>query len=155
MMISNMRLCRRKVGSCPTPAKFWNCRFVRQEPPNVSILKSLEAHKEAHESMESGNTTDSTVPVTVLTGFLGSGKTTLLNYILREEHGKKIAVIENEFGQVGIDDGLVINAEEEVFEMNNGYKHLLLWFLRLKLIISGAFAVLSVGILFVFWPSWR
>jgi G3E family GTPase len=61
------------------------------------------------------------IPVTVLTGFLGSGKTTLLNYILRENHGKKIAVIENEFGQVGIDDGLVINAEEEVFEMNNGF----------------------------------
>ncbi len=60
------------------------------------------------------------IPVTVLTGFLGSGKTTLLNYILREKHGWKIAVIENEYGQVGIDDGLVINAEEEVFEMNNG-----------------------------------
>ena len=63
---------------------------------------------------------DETVPVTVLTGFLGSGKTTLLNYILREKHGKKIAVIENEFGQVGVDDALVIDVEEEVFEMNNG-----------------------------------
>ena len=62
----------------------------------------------------------SKVPVTVLTGFLGAGKTTLLNYILTEQHGKKIAVIENEFGEVGIDDALVLNAEEEIFEMNNG-----------------------------------
>ena len=63
---------------------------------------------------------DGRVPVTVLTGFLGSGKTTLLNRILTEEHGMRIAVVENEFGEVGIDDALVIGAEEEVFEMNNG-----------------------------------
>jgi G3E family GTPase len=60
------------------------------------------------------------IPVTVLTGFLGSGKTTLLNRILSEQHGQRIAVIENEFGEIGIDHGLVINADEEVFEMNNG-----------------------------------
>jgi G3E family GTPase len=62
------------------------------------------------------------IPVTVLTGFLGSGKTTLLNYILNEFHGKKIAVIENEFGEIGIDDALLkVNTEEEIFEMNNGW----------------------------------
>ncbi|MCI3180722.1 cobalamin biosynthesis protein CobW [Caulobacter sp. CCUG 60055] len=63
--------------------------------------------------------TDKT-PVTVLTGYLGAGKTTLLNRILSEDHGKRYAVIVNEFGEIGIDNDLVVGADEEVFEMNNG-----------------------------------
>eukprot|EP00793_Prasinoderma_coloniale_P000977 PRCOL_00007067-RA len=64
--------------------------------------------------------TEGKVPVTIVTGFLGAGKTTLINHILTGNHGKRIAVIENEFGEIGIDDALVIETQEEVFEMNNG-----------------------------------
>ncbi|MBV9753989.1 MAG: GTP-binding protein [Hyphomicrobiales bacterium] len=60
------------------------------------------------------------IPVTVLTGYLGAGKTTLLNRILTEEHGRKFAVIVNEFGEIGIDNELIVGADEEIFEMNNG-----------------------------------
>jgi len=60
------------------------------------------------------------IPVTVLTGYLGAGKTTLLNHILTQEHGQKIAVIVNEFGEIGIDNQLVIDSDEEILEMNNG-----------------------------------
>ncbi len=59
------------------------------------------------------------IPVTVLTGYLGAGKTTLLNRILSEPHGKRYAVVVNEFGEIGIDNELVVGADEEVFEMNN------------------------------------
>ncbi|WP_322061088.1 GTP-binding protein [Paraburkholderia sp. J63] len=62
----------------------------------------------------------SQVPVTILTGFLGSGKTTLLNYILTERHGYRIAVIENEFGEVDVDSDLVLTSDEEIFQMTNG-----------------------------------
>ena len=66
------------------------------------------------------DTTASKIPVTVLTGYLGAGKTTLLNRILTEDHGKRYAVIVNEFGEIGIDNDLVVGADEDVFEMNNG-----------------------------------
>jgi G3E family GTPase len=64
--------------------------------------------------------TDTQVPVTVLTGYLGAGKTTLLNRILSENHGRKYAVVINEFGELGVDNDLVVETDEEVFEMNNG-----------------------------------
>ena len=65
--------------------------------------------------------TPSLIPVTILTGFLGSGKTTLLNYILKQPHGHRIAVIENEFGEAGIDNELLIQEQgEQIIEMNNG-----------------------------------
>ena len=64
--------------------------------------------------------TEAQVPVTVLTGYLGAGKTTLLNRILTEQHGRKYAVIINEFGELGVDNDLVVDTDEEVFEMNNG-----------------------------------
>ncbi len=63
---------------------------------------------------------DTQIPVTVLTGYLGAGKTTLLNRILTENHGRKFAVVINEFGELGVDNDLVVDADEEVFEMNNG-----------------------------------
>jgi len=60
------------------------------------------------------------VPVTILTGFLGSGKTTLLNRILKEDHGRRIAVIENEFGEIGVDNDIIETGDEQIVEMNNG-----------------------------------
>mmetsp|Transcript_4574 Transcript_4574/g.15771 ORF Transcript_4574/g.15771 Transcript_4574/m.15771 type:complete len:336 (+) Transcript_4574:54-1061(+) len=60
------------------------------------------------------------VPVTIVTGFLGAGKTTLVNYLLKEQHGKRIAVVINEFGEVGVDDLLVVSTQEEILELNNG-----------------------------------
>ena len=60
------------------------------------------------------------VPVTILTGFLGAGKTTLLNRILKEDHGQRIAVIENEFGEVGVDSAIIEKSDEQIVEMNNG-----------------------------------
>lgn len=84
------------------------------------VAKTEAAAKAAKEKTGS----DAKVPVTVLTGFLGSGKTTLLNHILHEFHGKRLAIIENEFGEVGIDDSLIeagpLAMEENVIEMNNG-----------------------------------
>jgi G3E family GTPase len=70
--------------------------------------------------MPEQSSSEKKIPVTVLTGYLGAGKTTLLNRILSEPHGKKYAVIVNEFGEIGIDNDLVVGADEEIFEMNNG-----------------------------------
>ena len=80
--------------------------------PPSALLRTRESFLE--------NWMSDKTPVTVLTGYLGAGKTTLLNRILSEPHGKKYAVIVNEFGEIGIDNDLVVNADEEVFEMNNG-----------------------------------
>jgi G3E family GTPase len=79
-------------------------------------------HNNRHVSCSHSQETSMTqqIPVTVLTGYLGAGKTTLLNRILSEPHGKKYAVIVNEFGEVGIDNDLVVDSDEEIFEMNNG-----------------------------------
>lgn len=67
------------------------------------------------------NTSSSTIPVTILTGYLGSGKTTLINHILTVQHGQRIAVIENEFGEEGIDNELLVqDRDEQIIEMNNG-----------------------------------
>merc|ERR1711990_255719 len=70
--------------------------------------------------MDINNGSETKVPVTILTGYLGSGKTTFVNYLLKENHGHKFAIIENEFGEVGIDDGLILQSSEEIIEMMNG-----------------------------------
>jgi G3E family GTPase len=72
------------------------------------------------QTAEAASTVPAQIPVTVLTGYLGAGKTTLLNRILTEDHGRRYAVIVNEFGEIGIDNDLVVDTDEEVFEMNNG-----------------------------------
>ena len=71
-------------------------------------------------AIEAGKALQERIPVTVLTGYLGAGKTTLLNRILSEDHGRRYAVIVNEFGEIGIDNDLIVNTDEELFEMNNG-----------------------------------
>merc|ERR1719253_1120894 len=105
------------LGAKKRAAQEYTCAV--QLSPGDAVQAKLKAVTENPEEE-----TDGKVPVTVITGFLGSGKTTLVNRILQEHHGKRIAVIENEFGEVGIDDALVRGGqhmeEENIVEMNNG-----------------------------------
>lgn len=97
----------------------WPTEVLERIEKADARYRARQGHNDERRRMEE----DAKVPVTVITGFLGSGKTTLLNRILREQHGKRIAVIENEFGEVGIDSHLVEQAErttETIVEMNNG-----------------------------------
>jgi len=88
------------------------------QPPRVAVVAQRSGGREVGENMS--EQTSPKIPVTVLTGYLGAGKTTLLNRILSENHGRKYAVIVNEFGEIGIDNDLIVGADEEIFEMNNG-----------------------------------
>src|SRR5579872_6828028 len=96
----------------PAPLSYISLRFSPALTGRQETLPLMPAASEQ-------NAKDK-IPVTVLTGYLGAGKTTLLNRILSENHGRKYAVIVNEFGEIGIDNELVVGADEEVFEMNNG-----------------------------------
>src|SRR4051812_23711962 len=88
---------------------------AKAEPPSY-MEPTIKPASRTHSMSE----TQTQIPVTVLTGYLGSGKTTLLNRILSENHGKRYAVIVNEFGEIGIDNDLIVESDEEIYEMNNG-----------------------------------
>jgi len=109
------------LGAAKRAATEYGCAVTLA--PDDEELKAKQSKVEASGSQLSKDA-DNKVPCTILTGFLGSGKTTLLNHILEANHGKRIAVIENEFGEVGIDDSLVkggsMAEEENIVEMNNG-----------------------------------
>src|ERR1700678_3758699 len=100
--------CRYPAGS----SCCWGWDWRRREP--------IWMHPPIEAAMSDTSPASGQIPVTVLTGYLGAGKTTLLNRILSENHGRKYAVIINEFGELGVDNDLVVDSDEEVFEMNNG-----------------------------------
>mgnify|MGYP003114253792 CR=1 FL=1 len=92
------------------------------QPRAFAIGRAYIVGRSTRETLmsDTARQTDAQIPVTVLTGYLGSGKTTLLNRILSEDHGRKYAVIVNEFGEIGIDNDLIVESDEEIYEMNNG-----------------------------------
>src|SRR6476620_1729607 len=95
--------------------------WLRQPAPQQALhWRRPPRYKRRNPAPASGAAMSDKIPVTVLTGYLGAGKTTLLNRILSEDHGRKFAVIVNEFGEAGIDGDLIVGADEELFEMNNG-----------------------------------
>ena len=106
-----------RLGQGPSSRGSAGAKSQRLAAPRRSPMFGL---MRAPAPMPSETRTAEKIPVTVLTGYLGAGKTTLLNRILSEHHGKKYAVIVNEFGEIGIDNDLIVGADEEVFEMNNG-----------------------------------
>ena len=118
-------LCRRHGGTATAGA---TGRTKRSRRPSATplpmraegLLYAMLHHSFQETTRVTASHEPEKIPVTVLTGYLGAGKTTLLNRILSEPHGKRYAVVVNEFGEIGIDNELVIGADEEVFEMNNG-----------------------------------
>src|SRR5215831_10186875 len=96
------------------------CRETRYVGDFATRKRNLYIRGRTLESCMADRIDSNKIPVTVLTGYLGAGKTTLLNRILSEPHGQKYAVIVNEFGEIGIDNDLIVGADEEIFEMNNG-----------------------------------
>ncbi|CAK0861103.1 unnamed protein product [Prorocentrum cordatum] len=109
------------LGAHKRAAVDYQCAADLSEPQDQASV--LNKRSRAEQAAKGPRTATDKVPVTVITGFLGSGKTTLLNRILKDQHGKRIGIIENEFGEVGIDDGLIdsrMTTEENIVEMNNG-----------------------------------
>jgi G3E family GTPase len=121
----SVSVAQKRQLSTALPPNCGRLRASAAASPRPSSSSASDPAAEGVTSADSVETVDQRVPVSILTGFLGSGKSTLLNRILRTNHGKRYAVIENEFGEVGIDDELVkshiqLEGGDELFEMNNG-----------------------------------